>query len=76
MTTVLIRPPYSASAAAIDDDDFTVLEALGDRGYLTVLSDADSKDWETSLSVEQMLANATPANGDRRRDDPVPRRRR
>ena len=60
VTTDLIRPPYSASAAAIDDDDFTVLEALGDRGYLTVLSDVDSKDWETSLSVEQMLANATP----------------
>ena len=33
---------------------------LGDRGYLTVLSDVDSKDWETSLSVEQMFANATP----------------
>ena len=25
-----------------------------------MLSDVDSKDWETSLSVEQMLANATP----------------
>ena len=60
VTTDLIRPPYSASAAAIDDDDFTVLEALGDRGYLTVLSDVDSNDWETTLSVEQMLANATP----------------
>ena len=59
MTTDLIRPPYSASAAAVDDDDFTVIEELGDRGYLTVLSDVDSKDWETSLSVEQMLANAT-----------------
>jgi cellulose synthase/poly-beta-1,6-N-acetylglucosamine synthase-like glycosyltransferase/peptidoglycan/xylan/chitin deacetylase (PgdA/CDA1 family) len=45
VTTDLIRPPYSASSAAIDDDDFTVLEALGDRGY---------------LSVDQMLANATP----------------
>jgi peptidoglycan/xylan/chitin deacetylase (PgdA/CDA1 family) len=60
VTTDLIRPPYSASSAALDDDDFTVVEALGDRGYLTVLSDVDSKDWETSLSVEQMLANATP----------------
>ena len=46
-----------------DDDDFTVVEELGDRGYLTVLSDIDSKDWETSLSVEQMLANGTPAAG-------------
>jgi cellulose synthase/poly-beta-1,6-N-acetylglucosamine synthase-like glycosyltransferase/peptidoglycan/xylan/chitin deacetylase (PgdA/CDA1 family) len=64
VTTDLVRPPYSASAAALDDDDYAVVEALGDRGYLTVLSDVDSKDWETSLSVEQMLANATPAAGD------------
>ena len=63
VTTELIRPPYSSSPAALDDDDYAVVEALGDRGYLTVLSDVDSKDWETTLSVEQMLANATPADG-------------
>jgi cellulose synthase/poly-beta-1,6-N-acetylglucosamine synthase-like glycosyltransferase/peptidoglycan/xylan/chitin deacetylase (PgdA/CDA1 family) len=63
VTTELVRPPYSSSPAALDDDDYAVIEALGDRGYLTVLSDVDSKDWETALSVEQMLANATPRHG-------------
>jgi hypothetical protein len=48
-----------AVAACVMDE----VEELGDRGYLTVLSDIDSKDWETSLSVEQMLANGTPAAG-------------
>jgi cellulose synthase/poly-beta-1,6-N-acetylglucosamine synthase-like glycosyltransferase/peptidoglycan/xylan/chitin deacetylase (PgdA/CDA1 family) len=63
VTSELVRPPYSSSTIALDDDDYHIVEALGDRGYLTVLSDIDSKDWETSLTVEQMLANATPAEG-------------
>jgi len=64
VTTDLIRPPYSSSTAAIDDDNYAMIGELGDRGYLTVLSDVDSKDWETSLSVGQMLANATPGGSD------------
>ena len=63
VTSELVRPPYSSSTIALDDDDYAIVEALGDRGYLTVLSDVDSKDWETSLTVEQMLANATPDDG-------------
>lgn len=63
VTTDLIRPPYSSSTAAIDDDNYALIGALGERGYLTVLTDVDSRDWETSLGVEQMLANATPTGG-------------
>lgn len=64
VTTNLVRPPYSSSNFAIDDDDYAVIERLGAQGYLTVLSDIDSRDWETDLPVAQMLANATPTDGE------------
>lgn len=45
-TSVLLRPPYSASNAAVDNASWKVMQSTGSDGYITVLSSLDSKDWE------------------------------
>ncbi|GAB3611720.1 bifunctional polysaccharide deacetylase/glycosyltransferase family 2 protein [Humibacter ginsengisoli] len=45
-TSVLLRPPYSASNAAVDNASWKVMQSTGNDGYITVLSSLDSKDWE------------------------------
>ncbi|TVT05020.1 glycosyltransferase [Amycolatopsis bartoniae] len=64
ITSNIVRPPYSATPKALDNQDYAEIQKLGDLGYVTVLTDLDSEDWQTDLSVDQMLANATPENGD------------
>ncbi|KAA9153637.1 glycosyltransferase [Amycolatopsis acidicola] len=64
VTSNLVRPPYSATPKALDNDDYSEVQKLGDLGYITVLTDLDSEDWQTDLSVDQMVANATPENGE------------
>ncbi|HVV11909.1 polysaccharide deacetylase family protein [Amycolatopsis sp.] len=63
ITSNLVRPPYSATPKALDNNDYTEVRKLGDLGYLTVLTDLDSQDWQTDLSVAQTVANATPEDG-------------
>ncbi|WP_254909823.1 bifunctional polysaccharide deacetylase/glycosyltransferase family 2 protein [Micromonospora sp. NBS 11-29] len=58
--TSLLRFPYSSSADAYTDRDWPMLRQAGELGYLTVVNDVDSRDWEKP-AVEAMLANATPA---------------
>ncbi|WFE42781.1 glycosyltransferase [Micromonospora sp. WMMD998] len=58
--TSLLRFPYSSSADAYTDRDWPVLRQAGELGYLTVVNDVDSRDWEKP-TIETMLANATPA---------------
>ncbi|PTA43442.1 bi-functional transferase/deacetylase [Micromonospora sp. RP3T] len=58
--TSLLRFPYSSSADAYTDRDWPMLRQAGELGYLTVVNDVDSRDWEKP-SVDAMLANATPA---------------
>ncbi|MDX3387217.1 glycosyltransferase [Streptomyces niveiscabiei] len=43
--STLVRPPYSSTAAALDNLSWPVVRRLGAKGYVTVLVDVDSQDW-------------------------------
>jgi cellulose synthase/poly-beta-1,6-N-acetylglucosamine synthase-like glycosyltransferase/peptidoglycan/xylan/chitin deacetylase (PgdA/CDA1 family) len=58
-TSALLRPPYSSSASALDNDDWAVVQDVGQHGYLVVLTDRDSLDWQRP-GVSRIVANATP----------------
>jgi cellulose synthase/poly-beta-1,6-N-acetylglucosamine synthase-like glycosyltransferase/peptidoglycan/xylan/chitin deacetylase (PgdA/CDA1 family) len=59
MKTSLLRYPYSSSAEAIDNAYWPIVQEVGRRGYLTVLTDNDSEDW-TRPGVDAIVRNATP----------------
>ncbi|GIJ53037.1 bi-functional transferase/deacetylase [Virgisporangium aurantiacum] len=55
----LLRFPYSSTVAAIDDDNWKLMRDAGRLGYLTILTESDSKDWDKP-GVDKILDNATP----------------
>jgi cellulose synthase/poly-beta-1,6-N-acetylglucosamine synthase-like glycosyltransferase len=55
----LLRLPYSSQVDAIDDANWTLIQDAGRLGYLTVMSEADSQDWDRP-GVDQIIRNATP----------------
>ncbi|WP_245958711.1 bifunctional polysaccharide deacetylase/glycosyltransferase family 2 protein [Microbacterium bovistercoris] len=59
ITTSLFRPPYSSTPGALDKGTWDVVEDAGARGYLSVLSTLDSRDWERP-GVDEIVANSTP----------------
>ena len=59
MTTRLLRPPYSSFPDALDDAGWSAVRETAGRGYLTVLNDVDSRDWERP-GVDAIVRNATP----------------
>ncbi|MDY7090182.1 MAG: bifunctional polysaccharide deacetylase/glycosyltransferase family 2 protein [Actinomycetota bacterium] len=61
-STSLYRPPYSSTAGALHDGDMPTLRETARQGYLTVLNDLDSEDWQRP-GVPAVLRNATPGNG-------------
>ncbi|MDD7931021.1 glycosyltransferase [Actinomycetospora straminea] len=61
-SSYLLRPPYSSTADAVDDDALRSFRAAGADGYVTVLSDVDSRDWERP-GVDAIVRNSIPANG-------------
>ncbi|MFD6416511.1 bifunctional polysaccharide deacetylase/glycosyltransferase family 2 protein [Streptomyces sp. NPDC060194] len=46
VNTTLFRPPYSTSSEAFDNNSWPVVEAVGKLGYITVVNDIDTRDWE------------------------------
>ncbi|GCB48886.1 bifunctional polysaccharide deacetylase/glycosyltransferase family 2 protein [Streptomyces sp. NL15-2K] len=60
--TSLFRPPYSSYAAALDNNTWPITQYIGSRGYISVLSSVDSRDWSTP-GVEQIIRNVTPEGG-------------
>ncbi|MFI6561455.1 glycosyltransferase [Streptomyces sp. NPDC050534] len=58
----LFRPPYSSFADAMDDKSWPVTEYIGTKGYLTVVNNTDSEDWQKP-GVEEIISNATPRDG-------------
>jgi len=58
-TTSLMRPPYSSSNAALDDDEWAAVRSAAGQGYLTVLTTLDSEDWRRP-GVDHIVENATP----------------
>ncbi|MFF4062207.1 glycosyltransferase [Streptomyces sp. NPDC001668] len=60
--TSLFRPPYSSFADAMDDKSWPVTEYIGTRGYITVVNNTDSEDWQKP-GVRRIIRNATPKPG-------------
>ncbi|WP_073946449.1 glycosyltransferase [Streptomyces kebangsaanensis] len=61
--TSLFRPPYSSFADAMDNASWPVTQYVGSRGYLTVLNNFDTEDWQKP-GVDEIIRRATPKNGD------------
>ena len=57
--TNLARFPYSSKAAAIDEVNWKIVKDAGRQGYLVVVNDTDSQDWQRP-GVAQIVGNATP----------------
>jgi cellulose synthase/poly-beta-1,6-N-acetylglucosamine synthase-like glycosyltransferase/peptidoglycan/xylan/chitin deacetylase (PgdA/CDA1 family) len=62
VSTPLLRPPYSTEPDALDDLDWAAVQDAGAHGYVTVLTDRDSLDWERP-GVARIVANVLPAKG-------------
>jgi cellulose synthase/poly-beta-1,6-N-acetylglucosamine synthase-like glycosyltransferase/peptidoglycan/xylan/chitin deacetylase (PgdA/CDA1 family) len=54
-----MRPPYSATAAAVDAHDARAFADVARQGYLIALSDFDGEDWRNP-GVGRIVRNATP----------------
>lgn len=61
--TTLFRPPFSSEPSAVTDADYATLMETGRLGYIAVLSDLDTKDWQRP-GVDEIIKSATP-EGDR-----------
>jgi peptidoglycan/xylan/chitin deacetylase (PgdA/CDA1 family)/GT2 family glycosyltransferase len=57
---VLLRPPYSATPAAVTAADLPALRAAGGSGHLVVLTDLDTRDWRRP-GAQAIAAAARPA---------------
>ncbi|GAA3736664.1 cellulose synthase/poly-beta-1,6-N-acetylglucosamine synthase-like glycosyltransferase/peptidoglycan/xylan/chitin deacetylase (PgdA/CDA1 family) [Spinactinospora alkalitolerans] len=62
VTSSLLRPPYSSSPAAIHNGTWEIMRQAGKRGYITVLSDIDTLDWQRP-GADRIVANGTPEPG-------------
>ncbi|PAZ16890.1 bi-functional transferase/deacetylase [Streptomyces sp. SA15] len=60
--TSLFRPPYSSYAASLDNNTWPITQYIGTRGYISVLTSVDSRDWSRP-GVEQIIRNVTPKGG-------------
>lgn len=60
--TSLFRPPYSSFADAMDDTSWPVTQYIGSRGYITVVNNTDSEDWQRP-GVDEIIERATPHGG-------------
>jgi cellulose synthase/poly-beta-1,6-N-acetylglucosamine synthase-like glycosyltransferase/peptidoglycan/xylan/chitin deacetylase (PgdA/CDA1 family) len=59
---VLMRPPYSSEPSAVAGADFTAMRQIGAAGYLVVLADHDTEDWQRP-GVGAIVSAAQPAGG-------------
>ncbi|WIN00971.1 bifunctional polysaccharide deacetylase/glycosyltransferase family 2 protein [Actinoplanes oblitus] len=57
--TNLARFPYSSKANAIDDVNWKIVKEAGRAGYLVVVNDTDSEDWQRP-GVDRIIHNAMP----------------
>ncbi|MFD3736114.1 polysaccharide deacetylase family protein [Streptomyces sp. NPDC058632] len=61
--TSLFRPPYSSFSAAMDNKSWPVTEYIGSLGYITVVNNTDSEDWQRP-GVDEIIRRATPEDGE------------
>ncbi|MEU8658865.1 bifunctional polysaccharide deacetylase/glycosyltransferase family 2 protein [Actinoplanes philippinensis] len=60
VSTHLARFPYSSKNAAIDEANWKLIKEAGALGYLVVVNDTDSNDWQRP-GPDRIVADATPA---------------
>ncbi|MCH0563837.1 MULTISPECIES: glycosyltransferase [unclassified Streptomyces] len=60
--TSLFRPPYSSESENMDNASWPVTEYIGSLGYLTVVNDTDSEDWQKP-GVDEIIRRAKPEHG-------------
>jgi peptidoglycan/xylan/chitin deacetylase (PgdA/CDA1 family)/glycosyltransferase involved in cell wall biosynthesis len=60
VTTKLLRPPYSSTSKSLTSRDTRVLVPLARSGYVIVLSELDTHDWEGGHSVRSIVEAALP----------------
>ncbi|GIF10951.1 bifunctional polysaccharide deacetylase/glycosyltransferase family 2 protein [Actinoplanes teichomyceticus] len=58
--TNLARFPYSSKTEAIDETNWKIVKEAGRAGYLVVVNDLDSEDWQRP-GVDQIIRNSVPA---------------
>jgi cellulose synthase/poly-beta-1,6-N-acetylglucosamine synthase-like glycosyltransferase/peptidoglycan/xylan/chitin deacetylase (PgdA/CDA1 family) len=61
-STNLMRPPYSSEPDAVTATDYGDMQQIAAAGYLIVLADHDTDDWQRP-GVAHILAAATPTAG-------------
>ncbi|MFF0107917.1 polysaccharide deacetylase family protein [Streptomyces hirsutus] len=61
--TSIFRPPYSSFSAAMDNKSWPVTEYIGSLGYITVVNNTDSEDWQRP-GVDEIIRRAAPKNGE------------
>jgi cellulose synthase/poly-beta-1,6-N-acetylglucosamine synthase-like glycosyltransferase/peptidoglycan/xylan/chitin deacetylase (PgdA/CDA1 family) len=60
--TSLFRPPYSSFADAMDNKSWPVTEYIGSRGYITIVNNTDSEDWQRP-GVDEIIRRSMPKGG-------------
>jgi cellulose synthase/poly-beta-1,6-N-acetylglucosamine synthase-like glycosyltransferase/peptidoglycan/xylan/chitin deacetylase (PgdA/CDA1 family) len=60
VTTRLLRPPYSSTSKSLTVRDGRVLVGLARAGYVIVLSELDTDDWQRGHSVRSIVRAALP----------------
>ena len=61
-TPVLVRPPYSSTPDAITGADLAAMRRMANAGYLVVVADHDTNDWQRP-GVNAIVKAALPASG-------------
>ncbi|GAA2610997.1 bi-functional transferase/deacetylase [Paractinoplanes durhamensis] len=63
VSSVIFRPPYSSTVKALDNSNWAVMSDMGGQGYLTVVNDLDSRDWEAAVTMDDIVTAVTPDDG-------------
>ncbi|GIM98192.1 bifunctional polysaccharide deacetylase/glycosyltransferase family 2 protein [Paractinoplanes toevensis] len=63
IASVIFRPPYSSTVQALDNSNWAVMSDMGSRGYLTVVNDLDSRDWESGATLADITEAVLPSAG-------------
>ncbi|WP_436526796.1 bifunctional polysaccharide deacetylase/glycosyltransferase family 2 protein [Actinoplanes sp. HUAS TT8] len=63
VTSLIFRPPYSSTVKALDDKTWDVMADMGERGYLTVVNNLDSRDWESAATMADIEDAVMPDDG-------------
>jgi cellulose synthase/poly-beta-1,6-N-acetylglucosamine synthase-like glycosyltransferase/peptidoglycan/xylan/chitin deacetylase (PgdA/CDA1 family) len=59
----LMRPPYSSEPDAVTAPQYEAMREIGAEGYLIVLTDLDTQDWQQP-GTRAIVRNGTPADGE------------